>query len=94
MILKMPNLTKCFFFNKFLFIFWQNDTNGKNMKLKNVLKNKEKNIPKNKKEDLKINNFDVLKIRKVIIFYPFLKIFHLVFDCGKKTLKPRGLFST
>ena len=48
----MPNLRKYFFFNQFQFIFWQNDTNGKNMKLKNVLKQNEKNIRKNKKEGL------------------------------------------
>ena len=88
----MPNKIKYFFFNQFQFIFWQNNSNGKNMKLKNVLKKNEKNIRKNIKEDLKINSFDVLKNRKVIIFYPFQKIFHLVFDCGKKTWKPRGLF--
>ena len=43
-ILKMPNLTKYFFFNQFQFILGQNNTNGKNMKLKNGLKWDEKNI--------------------------------------------------
>ena len=57
------------------------------MKLKNIFEKNETNIPKNKKEDLKINNFDVLKNRKVIIFYPFKKIFHLVFTWEKKTWK-------